>query len=291
VTVLVRNASEYAVHIEITCDTTPQYMAQWQATTHDAILQASKDCLAEYEDRVNTLETALLVQAAAKTAEQKDAMVRAELEKGCISILSGLQFDGLNAVTFVQESGIAGLPLPGDDVYPQLFLPNVDAVGRYIRFFERAFEWDQMLYRFYPYFWGRKKYWDQRLQLDDVDSPFAAFLNAGAARVTLIVRKGYEDLVSSYLKTGTIPANDQFPAVATDLDLGFVAEMLNADGTPDTAVAYGDPWEVRVPTTLVKIRRTDTLPKWKQQVAPAPPAPLTGVVIWVPDNPGDPLTP
>ena len=43
------------------------------------------------------------------------------------------------------------------------------AEGAYIRFFEQAFEWDQMQYVFYPYFWSRKRTWVDRFLKQDVD--------------------------------------------------------------------------------------------------------------------------
>jgi hypothetical protein len=277
VTVLVDGGPEiYTVAIEIICEPTEQSIAQWQAKTHDIILQASRDRLTEYEDRVNNLKAALRVQTAGKTLEQKQELIKAELEKDCISILSNQHFDTLNAIEFSSFSA---------DAVPQLFLPNVEPVGRYIRFFQQAFEWDQMLYRYYPYFWGRKKYWNDRLQLDDEDPQFAAFLDAGAARVTVPVRKGYEGVVATFLTTGVIPSTVQLLGITTGLYVPFFAEVLGGDGGPDTAKPYGDPWPVRVPTKLVKIRTTATLPRWKQFTDPS------GRVTYVPDGAGDSVDP
>jgi hypothetical protein len=279
VTVIAWNAGAYTVNIEINCQPTAQYMAQWQARTHDTILQASRDRQAEYEDQVRSLTADLQVKSAGKSSDQKQAMIRAELEKGCITILSNQHFDGLSAVEYS--------PL-GGNVFPQLFLPNVEPLGRYIRFFEQAFEWDQMLYRYYPYFWGRKQYWYDRLQLDDQDAEFAAFLGAGAARVTVPVRKGYEAVVATYMTNGTLPSTADILSVTTGLYVPFFVETMGSEGGPDSAVPYGDPpleWEVRVPTTLVKVRTNNTLPRWKQSID------AQNRVTYAPDPPGDPVTP
>ena len=136
----------YTVAIEIVCVRTPQSMAQWQARAHDIILQASRDRLAEYEDQFNSLKAALTVKVAGKSSDEKQALIRAELEKSCISILSNQHFDAFNAIEYV-------LPVDGvfpQDYTPQLYLPNVGPMGRYIRFFQQAFEWDQMLYSTTP---------------------------------------------------------------------------------------------------------------------------------------------
>ncbi len=260
VSIITWNIGVYTVNLEITCTPTAQSIAQWQTRAHDAILQASRDRLAEYEDQFNRLSAALQVKAAASSAEEKRTLIKAELEKSCITILSNQHFDALGDIEYSPW---------GPDAIPQLFLPNVDPVGRYIRFFEQAFEWDQMLYRYYPYFWGRKKYWNDRLQLDDADPDFAAFLRAGAARITLPVRKGYEVAVATFMTSGQIPTEGESLSVAAGLYVPFFVEMMGTEGGPDTAVPYGDPpleWEVRVPTNLVKIRTTSTLPRWKQNV-------------------------
>jgi hypothetical protein len=271
-TIIADGASTYTVAVEITCVPTAQKIAQWQIQTHDAILQASHDRLTEYEDRVNTLQASLQVKIAGKSPDEKRALVRAELEKSCVSILSNQHFDAFNAIEFSPF---------GADAIPQLFLPNVEPMGRYIRFFQQAFEWEQMLYLYYPYFWGRKKYWNDHLQLDDADPEFAAFLGAGAARVTLPVRKNYERAVAAFMTTGKIPSEADLLSITTGLYVPFFTEMMGDDGPPDAAVPYGDPpleWEIRVPTTLVKIRTDNTLPKWNKDT-------------WLADNPGDPVTP
>lgn len=279
VNVVVWNAGIYTVNVEIVCLATEQAMAQWKARTHDTILKASRDREAEYEDQLRKLTADIQIKYAGQSSAEKKTLIRDELEKACVTILSNQHFDALNAIEY-SPAGATGTP--------QLFLPNVDPVGRYIRFFEQAFEWDQMLYKYFPYFWGRKKYWNDRLQLDDVDSDFAAFLRAGAAHITVPVRKGHEAVVATFMLNGTIPSTSDLLAVSTGLYVPFYVELMGSDGAPDAAVPYGNPpleWELRVPTTLVKLRNDNTLPRWKQKVD------ATNHVTYVPDLPGDPVNP
>jgi hypothetical protein len=279
VNVSVWNAGIYTVNVEIVCTATEQSIAQWKARTHDTILQASRDRQAEYDDQLRKLKADLQIKYAGQSSDEKQTLIRAELEKACVTILSNQHFNALNAIEYSP---------PGASGIPQLFLPNLDPVGRYIRFFEQAFEWDQMLYKYLPYFWGRKKHWNERLQLDDQDSEFAAFLRAGAARITVPVRKGYESVVANFMLNGAIPSTADMLAVTTDLYVPFFVELMGSDGGPDTAVSYGNPpleWEIRVPTTLVKLRTDNTLPRWKQKVDAG------NHVTYVPDLPGDPINP
>jgi len=44
--------------------------------------------------------------------------------------------------------------------------------------------------------------------------------------------------------------------------VNIVAELQEQQGAPGAEVAQGDPWEVTLPTTLVKLRGDDKLPAW-----------------------------
>jgi hypothetical protein len=46
------------------------------------------------------------------------------------------------------------------------------------RFFEEAFEWEEMTWITYPYFWGRKSEWTELISFDDPDPVFDDFLKA-----------------------------------------------------------------------------------------------------------------
>jgi hypothetical protein len=132
----------------------------------------------------------------------------------------------------------------------------------YVRFFEQAFEWEHIIYFFYPYFWGWKKAWDQRMLLDDVDPLFADFLRAGAARVVFPVRPGFEVAILHYLETGEIWNGGPPPDLTSPMYVSIVKEIEEATGAPGDEVPVGDPWEVHLPTTLVRLRPNDDLPIW-----------------------------
>ena len=97
--------------------------------------------------------------------------------------------------------------------------------------------------------------------------------------MTVPVRPGYEQAVADFMNKGVVPTEADLlsGAVTTGLYVPFFAEVTGVDGGPDTVVPYGDPpveWELRVPTTLVKVRTDNTLPKWASDT-------------WAPVNPGD----
>ena len=256
---------ECTITVEIVCVLSDNSWETWQLNTHQAILQASRDRIAEYEQKWATLQAALKILTFGQSATRKRQIERTELKKSALAVLTGQQFDGLNAIEHSAEG------------YPQPFLPNMEPVGRYVRFLEEAFEWDQMMYFYYPYFWGRKPYWVDRVLLEDSDDQFGDFLRAGSARVIIPVRRGFEGAVSAFMTNGTVPTDEELWQLTTTENLPFLAETLGDTGGPDTATPYSPPWEVRLPTTLTIVRKDASFPKWKQEIDGV------GRAVWVSD--------
>ncbi len=107
-------------------------------------------------------------------------LMKDELKKHCITILTEQHFDLFDAIQ------------TGSYNVPQIDLYENEAEGPYVRFFEQAFEWEQMTWVTYPYFWGRKSQWEERVAFEDVDPMFNQFLKAGYCRVVVPVRPGFE---------------------------------------------------------------------------------------------------
>jgi hypothetical protein len=177
-------------------------------------------------------------------------MERAELKKHAIAILTAQQFDSFGSI----KTGNYG--------YPELKLAEAEAEGRYIRFFEQAFEWEQMMYLFYPYYWGRKKNWAKVSLLADDDPQFAEFMKAGAARVVVSVRPGFELAVAHFLETGQIWEGGDPPDVTSPTYLNIIDEIKERTGAEGDEIPQGNPWDVRIPTALIKLRHQETLPAW-----------------------------
>jgi hypothetical protein len=185
-----------------------------------------------------------------------DITIRRELQKNCLSILTDQHFDLFDAVV---DSSVNGLP--------QIDVAEAAAEGAYVRFFEQAFEWEHMSYITYPYFWGSKDQWDERLGYEDPDPAFADFLQAGFARVTVPARLGFEGAIDHYLTFGEIWNGGPLPIISSPLYLPIADELAERLDRPGDEVAQGDPWTVRVPTNLVKLRADDKLPQWEQDAS------------------------
>ena len=245
-------ASAFAVTFELNCQRTQRALEDWKLKTHATILQAYEKQLADYEDKLAQREIEAGVQIQGRNPAENERLIRAELKKGAISLFTGQHYDLFGSITLSSEG------------YPQANLPEAAAEGRYIRFFEQAFEWEQMMFFFYPYYWGRKPNWLKRALLQDVDPLFAEFIKAGSVRVVVSVRPGFEQAVAHFLDTGQIWNGGNLPPISSPLYLSIIQEIRERDQAPGTEVAHGDPWDVRLPTTLVRIRPEDSLPAWQK---------------------------
>jgi hypothetical protein len=208
-----------------------------------------------YEQALAQARAAAQTVIAGRNPEFNKRLVALELRRQCLTLLTGQQFDGFGALELSAEG------------YAQPNLARTAAQMPYVRFFEQAFEWEHIVYFFYPYFWGWKKGWKNRMLLDDADPPFGDFLRAGAARVVFPVRPGFEEAVVHYLdsKNGEIWNGGPAPPIAQDsMYVPIIKEIQESTGAPGNEQPVGEPWEVRVPTTLVRLRPRDDLPAWQK---------------------------
>ncbi|MCB0539861.1 MAG: hypothetical protein KDE33_20260, partial [Bacteroidetes bacterium] len=114
--------------------------------------------------------------------------------------------------------------------------------GEYIKFVEQVFDWKNILYLFYPYFWGRKCKWKELYNLIDVDPVFQQFKQAGSARVMVAVRPGFELAAINFLTLGYPDMND-----LTTMPILDIIDELDA-GDPDWEEVINP--SLLLPTTL-----------------------------------------
>ena len=98
----------------------------------------------------------------------------------------------------------------------------------------------------------------------------------------LSVRPGFEGAVAHFMETGIVPTVEELGLMASGLYLPFLSENTGSDVAIESATPYGEPWELRAPTVLVKLRSDKTLPTWTS-VADA-----NGLIEWM-SGPGDPF--
>jgi hypothetical protein len=243
---------DISVAVEIKCRRTERAMLKWQLETHAKLTTAFKARLSEYEEKVKALEVQAGVVIHGRNPFLNMELMNDELKKHCVTILTEQHFDLFNAIG------------TGSFSVPQINLFENAAEGPYVRFFEQAFEWEQMTWLTYPYFWGRKSRWDERIAYEDVDPVFNQFLKAGYCRVVVPVRPGFEGAIDHFMTYGEIWNGGPLPAISNPLYLPIADEIAERLDRPGDEIPQGDPWLVRLPTTLVHLRADDQLPRWHQ---------------------------
>jgi hypothetical protein len=275
-----QQARDFAITVDVKCTRTAAALDQWRNDTHLAIMNAYAKAFADYQDKraaqsfPNSGQVSL-----GSNPDQNRITERTELKKSCIARLAGIDiydanFDDIRVETIADPVKDKLFPRPN---VPSLNLGTIAGgdQGGFIRFFEQAFEWEQMMYLFYPYYWGRRQNWYPNALFDNADPLFAEFLKAGAARVVVPVRPQLEADVRYFLTTGQIWRGGGLPEITNTDYLPITEEIKARDNAPGTEKPAGDPWEVTLPTTLVRLRDDDSLPIWKK-------FPVNGHDTWVP---------
>lgn len=240
----------YTLGADLYCELTTEGYEKWKLETYDSIMQAYLDQKAAYDEQLRAREIQEGIRILGRNPLENRRIERDELRKLVLWLITG------------------GIGM-GENVFYPLDEPIVDIAracpwGKYVQFFENAFEWQNLMYVLYPYFWGRHARWVNALHLTDPDPEFAAFLKAGAARVQVPVRPGFEKAIAYYCQTGLIWNGEDPPLLDDELYVPIVQEITENLGGPEEGVPYpegAEPWEVTIPTSLVLVQDLDEIPE------------------------------
>jgi hypothetical protein len=205
-------------------------------------------------------ETVSLPEGSRSTLQQ---IIRAELQRAAIDIMRNapVDFDLIQDYPYANPDGTLG-------VQPTADLNALRAAEPEVRFLQQAFEWEHLAWIVYPYFWGRRSAWSRTVVVSHPDPDFAAFLNAGAARLQVPVRPGFEDLVKHFMETGEVYEGGGLPKMGDPGYVSFIDEQLTSLGAPGDEVAWPPAapreWDIIAPTSLLLARslKLAQLPTW-----------------------------
>ena len=113
--------------------------------------------------------------------------------------------------------------------FPQMDLEEAEREGRWVAFFEEAFQWDLMTYIFYPYYWSRKATWVDKMKQQADDFIFEKFLQAGFARAEVPIRPGFESQVQYFLAFGEIWQGNDTPPIPGDPFYVSIAQEIREE--------------------------------------------------------------
>ena len=257
--VFANETANYSVHAKVQFQSKPEALTAWQVATYDAIAEAYNNFLLQYQQDVEALKQRQQAQKdyefeVGNPPSVNQRIVRAELQKHCLAVIRNEHLGGLNTVH-----------TPGSgDIPPHFDLADAHKDGAEIRFFEHAFEWDQLQHVFYPYFWARPGGWADRFHARNMDPVLEEFLKSGYARVVVPVRPGFEAAVSYYLETRRVWEDQGEPTIEDPLYKSIVDEIKERTGGDQGEIPVGEPWETRLPTTAILVRKDETLPQWQR---------------------------
>lgn len=261
------------------CRLTKEHEDEWRLKTFNAIMNAYNKKRMEYEERLAAAQIQEGVDIGGNNPVINRAIEREELKKSCITLWTGFDYNWLHGVTH-------------NGAYPEIHVENALEMSPEIQFLEQSFDWKNMTYEFYPYYWGRKTRWLDTYPLKDNDPLFMDFLRAGAARVLVPVRIEATRSVLFYQLSGKMwpggdvphfdspdPAETMVaPGVEDTTDAEFAlykayvseleSESLTGDINEDILIAADDPesWMIKVPTTLVWLQTDMELPDLEAQL-------------------------
>lgn len=222
-----------------TCQLTPEARNAWLQKTFKAIIDAYQDALEEYNSKLaEELGKAVTIKGSNPGFYRQ--IENTVLRKNCISYMMDRT---LNSTRGYGLSGLTQGSTFSD--YETVLSPTLDKYTAFVKFMEQAFEWENLSYHLYPYYWGKRDNWVSLYQQEDVDPLFRSFLQSGMARVIVTVRPGFEDAVQFYMATGKIWNGGEVPVIGDDLYLSLVEEMKEPKGAK-----HGKAWITRVPTPL-----------------------------------------
>jgi len=143
--------------------------------------------------------------------------------------------------------------------YPSIALDQAKSKGRFIQFLEQAFEWQQLAYIFYPYFWATRPKWIEMMNhSDDTDPNMSTFLQAGSVKVLIAVTTAYEDAVLHFLATREPWEGGPAPVIGDPLFIPLYEELRKRQDDLYNAVSEGKPWTFVLPTSLVYLEDSGT---------------------------------
>ena len=247
--IVARSYGNIAATVEVQCRRTDENMEDWQISTFNAIMNRYEVLKEEYEESISGEELFASVDIQGKNPIENKSIILNELKRQVITQMTGQTFDEFDAM----REGVLPQGFPEQDV------EDAWSEGQYVRFIEQAFEWENMQYLFYPYFWGKKKDWPVNSRLEDTDPLFKSFLQAGSCRINIPVRPGFEKTINTFLSTGKIPwdsseggtavenengeeASDIFLSIAEEMKAQQGAVYFKSEGT--VSHVAGDPESV-----------------------------------------------
>ena len=216
--------------IEVQCEIATHGLQKWQLETYQHILQSHASMVAEYEEKRAALLAKLNSPAFSRNPLENRQIEQDELKRCAVQTMLAKVSETLTSNNY----------------------PDV------VRFFESAFEWENMTYQLLPYYWASASDWALLGEIEDNDSIHQRFLKAGGARTVVPVRNEFAQQILGFLDSGLLaggPLNQE--------QLTTIMDLMNQPEDLLNGIKIDEPWELVVPTSMVKLREDNSYPVFK----------------------------
>jgi len=225
----------FSAVVTVWCTLTGEALDRWESTVHSRIWATYQAAQELYESRLAEARARVADPPAGLRSTETRRLIETELRRLCLHMLAGGRFPRPDSVSL----------LTGPDLTPNIPV-NAEERDR-ILFLEQAFDWRLIQYAPYPYYWGRHSEWPELALRDGPDAMLAEFERAGAVRVVVPAREGFNLALLHYLKKGRVWFGSRPPQMGDPLYLSIALEVADQLDRPREGTVL-DTWRFRLPT-------------------------------------------
>jgi hypothetical protein len=237
--------------VRVICRRTTEHYAAWRQQAYDVLYAAWSRWNRDYESSRQTSTMFGLAPTGERSPLKNRKTIVDELKRQVIAwLLEESPFNGRGSL----KAAAAG------ETWRDLDIGHTLANAPTIQFFEQAFDWSNMLWLFYPYYWASKVDWTDLAALEANDPELEAFLRAGSARVLVPVRKSFEDAVKHWLVYRQPFLGKALPLPGDPLFVALASEIRNLTDANVEGEPVGRSWDVKSATQFVWLDEATTLP-------------------------------
>lgn len=280
ISVLANGAECVSVSGLIICQRTDESFSEWQNSVYDILLEAWRAWDQAYRTEQLQKGGAALTPINSTSPARNKEIVFEELKRQVIKwLLNDQGFNGLDAMNGFHSNN----PDPSKEEWKEYDILKAWREAPKLQFLEQAFEWGNLTYMLYPYYWARGEKWNSLADLQGADPEFIRFLRAGSARVIVPARPGFDLAVMNWLYfqepfmgdplplPGDMPVDRPGDAPKKDpLYVSIAQEVRDLTGIPEDGEPC-DCWETRLGTSLLWLDPASSLPRNQESRLGKPP--------------------
>lgn len=199
---IMQSAIGYILNVEVHCMVTASAMDEWRNKCYYDILDGYDKLKQEADSKINGFD----INAPGLSPGQKVNLIKTEIKKEAIRKLFRCNPFWVNDNYEV-----------GKEYYPNCCADGINAER--IRFIESVFDWNNMSYELFPYFYDNKTQWNKLLDLTDDDPHFESFMRASFASVKIpVFRDNLKEIAAcNFLVNNSIGNYETIPEGLEDL--------------------------------------------------------------------------